>query len=68
MRIKIKKKIDNKIEKKNHFNKRTKKIRIKLEKIIYHKFGLKVKLKTNKTFTKSQRKKIKFKRIRSWKK
>jgi hypothetical protein len=32
MRIKIKKKIDNKIEKKNHFNKRTKKIRIKLEK------------------------------------
>jgi len=50
------------IEKKNKFNKKDKKknkrTRTKLKNIIYHKFGLKMKLKTNKTFTRWSRKKI----------
>jgi hypothetical protein len=57
------------IEKKNKFNKKDKKkknkrTRTKLENIIYHKFGLKMKLKTNKTFTRWSIKKIKNKRTK----
>ena len=55
------------IKKKNNFNKRKKikRMRTKLVKIIYHKFGLKNKIeKKNKTFTKRLRKKLEIKRIR----
>jgi len=44
--------------------KKNKRMRTKLENIIYYKFGLKMKLKTNKTFTRWSRKKIKNKRTK----
>jgi hypothetical protein len=57
--VELKRKIN--LTKKDKKNKRT---RTKLENIIYHKFGLKMKLKTNKTFTRWSIKKIKNKRTK----
>jgi hypothetical protein len=49
------------IEKKNHFNKRKKikRIRTKLVKIIYHKFGLEDEIENKFKFYKKAKKKIK---------
>jgi hypothetical protein len=46
--------------------KKIKRMRTKFKKIIYHKFGLKNKIKKNKTFTKRLRKKLEIKRIRTY--